>query len=1351
MRFFLFSLIFLFLISFQTVSFTQSGNVNNSNPEDRWNETQWRENGLPYIQNFSPKDYNAEIQNFAIVQDKRGLMYFGNNEGVLVYDCVSWRLIQTTNKTGVRSLCLINDKVYAGTQGDFGCLEPDSTGELKYISLLDYIPKLNRDFHDVYQIISFKDAVYLRTRNYIFRLYNGNVKVWNSKNQFGTLFIFNDEFYVAQRNTGILQLKNDSLQILPGSSFLGAMSTGNVFTNGKSSFIICTFSNGLFIYNGKKFNRFQTAADNFLIKNKIYYGTNIPGNFLAFATGRGVVILDKNGNLCQIVNKASGLRNELVLRIFADRQNGLWLGLNNGIARVEAPSPISRFKDASGMDSFVESIIRFDGALYSTADRGVYYLDQNEFPFPKFKPVNGIATLSFSLISSAGHLLAGTQSAIYEIKGTNAVKVSNYLTERLYHSMIDTNRVYVALIDGFAGLELIDNHWIEIPPVQGLNLRVIAITENPDGSLWLGTEYEGLFKADIKLKYPDRNKPHMDVDITHYGLESGLPPGQKTPAIVAGETVFATMKGLRYFDPDANRFLPDTILGPTFADTSCQINFLCEDKNRNVWVIARKDGKIIQGADVLEPKAGYFWMDTPFSRINDLGNSYVIYPEENGVVWIGGSEGIARYSPYIGKNDFDFSAIIRRVIEISADSVFYNGNMFADFSKPEIEYKNNSLRFEFAATTYDDASDNLYQVKLDGYDKDWSNWISKTDKDYTGLPAGEYLFHVRAKNIYHHLSREDTFAFEILPPWYQTWWAYLIYLLFFGAIVFSIVKVRVRQLEKRTRRLENIIYERTATIREQTEKLKELDHLKSRFFANISHEFRTPLTLILGILEKYLKKPGNESSDFNIMKKNARRLLHLINQMLELSKLEAGNVNLTVQKTDLVRFVRRTSSSFISLAEQHKIDFRFNNLPLNAPSVMKEIFVYIDRDKMETVIYNLLSNAFKFTPEGEKVFIDLNAGSDHAEIEIRNTGVEIPKEHLPRIFDRFYQVDGSSTRIYEGTGIGLALVKDFVELHQGEVYTESSNLETTIKIKIPFGFSHFSKDQVIESPESRAEEAGKDKPIIDEEVNQVKEEDGKKTTSPEASIILVVEDHFDLRNFICEQLENNYSIIEAEDGKKGLKLAEEIIPDMVISDIMMPNMDGYRLCKELKTNIKTNHIPVILLTAKASLENKIEGLETGADDYLIKPFNTDELMLRVRNLISVRKQIREKFQSEMILKPMEVIVPSSQKVFIEKLTKIIDENMEDENFSVEYLCNEIGMSRTQVHRKIKSITNKSTSEFIRSYRLQKAADLIKQDAGNMAEIAYMVGFNSQAYFTKSFQEIYGCSPMDYKKNLLSKS
>ena len=523
MRFFISYKFCLFFLLLQIFGICQVNKTKKSSKESEYTSTHWIENGLPYIQNFSPKDYNAEIQNFSIAQNQRGLMYFANNKGVLVFDGASWRLIQTANNTLARSICFVNNKLYVGCEGDIGYLKPDSNGELKYVSLLNLIPKKYRDFHDVYQIISKNDTIYFHTRNYLFRLYNDSVKVWNSKIQFDNIFIYNNNFYIALRNNGIWQMKNDSLQL----SVKTSLDIRNLCPYDETRFMICTFSDGLFFCDGKEIKRFPTEADSFLTKNKIYQGINLPNDLFAFATGKGAALIDKAGNLCQIVNKTSGLRDEFVINLLADKQGGLWLALDNGIARIELPSPISRYQDALGMDSFSESIVRYNGKIYSTAKRGVYYLDNNEFPYPKFKPVSNIATSSFSLITAAGKLLDGTQDAIYEIQNTSATKISDFYTQGLYVSSVDTNRVYIALLEGFAGLEYIGKQWIEIPPVPGISLRIIAITENPDGSLWFGTEYKGLFKANIKMKYLTKTSPQMDLDITHYGEENGLPTGKE--------------------------------------------------------------------------------------------------------------------------------------------------------------------------------------------------------------------------------------------------------------------------------------------------------------------------------------------------------------------------------------------------------------------------------------------------------------------------------------------------------------------------------------------------------------------------------------------------------------------------------------------------------------------------------------------------------------------------------------------------------------------------------------------------------------------------------------------------------
>lgn len=551
-------------------------------------------------------------------------------------------------------------------------------------------------------------------------------------------------------------------------------------------------------------------------------------------------------------------------------------------------------------------------------------------------------------------------------------------------------------------------------------------------------------------------------------------------------------------------------------------------------------------------------------------------------------------------------------------------------------------------------------------------------------------------------------------------------------------------------RLNQDIAHKNRLLSEQSDKLKKLDELKTRFFTNISHEFRTPLTLILGLLDKQQNNPNvsPDPADTEVMQRNADRLLQLINHLLSLSKLEAGELRLQLRDGDIVTFTKQIAAQFESLADSKNIQLLFNCYPLKNKSHFAPHVFMFDPEQLYTVINNLLSNAFKFTPKGGRVEINITCDGDLAVIEVINTGKPIPADQLSEIFNRFYQADNDDSRQFEGTGIGLALVKELVELHSGSVSVSSDEQLTSFKINLPTNLQS-QVDQEIEIREFPMQHKSPDhkskttlKPAPDFSVSPA-----LTGENVDRDVILVVEDNADLRKYISSLLEG-YNVELASDGLEGYTKAIELIPDLVITDIMMPGIDGVELCNRLKADRASNHIPVIMLTAKGSKEDKLEGLLVGADDYLVKPFDQDELKVRINNLLSTRKLLQKKYRQYLVLEPGEVEVTSAQQQFIEDIKKNIENNLDDEHFGVEELCRNIGLSRSQMHRKLKALTDTSISSFIRHYRLHRAADLLKQQAGTISEIAYRVGFSSPTYFSSSFTELFGSSPTAYRENAL---
>ncbi|HEX9251771.1 MAG TPA: ATP-binding protein [Ignavibacteriaceae bacterium] len=559
----------------------------------------------------------------------------------------------------------------------------------------------------------------------------------------------------------------------------------------------------------------------------------------------------------------------------------------------------------------------------------------------------------------------------------------------------------------------------------------------------------------------------------------------------------------------------------------------------------------------------------------------------------------------------------------------------------------------------------------------------------------------------------------------------------------SIISIQAGQLIKNSQlQQEYFLKTKEAELsRWESEKLKELDKIKTNFFTNLSHEFRTPLTLILGPIEKLLngKAKGDPSSQYQMMYNHATRLLQLVNQLLDLSSIDAGKMKLEIGKYDVVSFMKGIASSFQSFAEE-------KNITINFSSKNEKLEACFDKDKLQKIFSNLLSNAIKFNKENGLVNITLgekrNGAYSYLQIEVKDNGPGMDSEVQKNIFDRFYKSQSLST--VEGSGIGLALVKELIELHYAEIEVRSElGKGTEFRVIIPIDENFYNDKNVFIKKNVRIEDSPGSFVKISE-TDFVKNE-----TAEEAPFVLIVEDNDDMRRFIKENIQTNFKVIEAIDGEDGLTKAIENIPDLIISDVLMPKLNGYEFCEKLKNDEMISHIPVILLTSKAETNSRIIGLETGADDYLTKPFNSAELLLRIKNLIDQRKKLREKFSREITLEPKEIAVTSIDQKFLTRVLEIVEKNVSNENFSAEDFAENVGMSKTHLNRKLNALTDTSANEFIRTYRLKKAARLLSGKSGNISEIAYEVGFSNPSYFAESFKKLFGYSPSEYLQKQIS--
>jgi len=882
-----------------------------------------------------------------------------------------------------------------------------------------------------------------------------------------------------------------------------------------------------------------------------------------------------------------------------------------------------------------------------------------------------------------------------------------------------------------------------------------------NSDMWVATQNGGINRM---IKGSDQS-----VKFVQYKSESENPGSISNNAVnmilrsKAGDLWIATSDGLNKLIPGKNQYQCSfQKYGEMDGLSGDHVQSILEDDSGNLWIGTNK------GLSKFNPLTEEFTnFDTFDGLLSSEFSDHSCFKNSNGKMYFGGVNGFTAFYPdsiktntIIPNVQFTNLLLFNKVVPVGelSDGRIILDSPLSETREINLSYKDKVFTIEFSALHYSAPEKNRYAYKIEGINDDWiySDYNNRR-ATFTNLKGGSYILKVIGSNNDGIWQPNPTILkINVKPPLWETWPAYLIYLIILLLIVFAIIKeVRSKERLQSDLALKNL----------EKEKLEELNQMKLQFFTNISHEFRTPLTLIIAPLENILSSlKGNTlvKEQLKIMHRNSNYLLNLINELIDFRKAETGIASVKASKNDMVAFMREVLSNFDEIAKR-------KNIKLDLNTEYRDLEVWFDRDMMIKVFNNLIFNAFKFTADGGSISVVIEiAGKDIQSkfsnqfkieqngitfnksviVKILDTGIGISSQSLQNIFDRFYQVGSSDSMKHLGSGIGLALAKNLILINKGEIIVSSErDRGTEFIVCLPLGESYFSIEERISSDGIDEMKSSVNDSFINYYPDQIATDSNDSSFIPtdnkDAALILIVEDNDEMRHFIKSNLERKYRVIEANNGLAGYHLAIEQIPDLVVSDVVMPEMDGVQLCRKLKKDVLTSHIPVVLLTALSSVINQIEGLETGADDYISKPFNLKLFEIRIENLLQSRKKLRERFGMEVEIKAKDFTLNTRDQEFLDQAIQLVKEKISDTEFDVQHLSNDLLMSRMQLFRKIKALTNLTPNEFISTIRLKEAAILLKENNYSISEIAYQVGFTAPSYFSTCFGKQFGLTPKEY--------
>jgi len=1315
--------------------------------------------GEPPVRTFSMAEYNSNVQNWGAALGPDGLMYIGGGMGLLEYDGVRWTRHDTPNNSRVRVLHIQEldaapARFWIGSTNEFGYFQRDATGAMAYHSISEQLPENQREFGDIRGIVEVDGALYFHSIPTLFRWDGEQLRQlaqWDGI--FRLMLAVDERVYIAVRDRlhevtdfdnpeppTIERWRWDSLSEDPiAVTFLEPWPDGRM--------LLGTYADGLYWLGDGAPERFALDVDVSDTWPYIVHRRD-DGTILLATRNAGLFHLTGSGRLIEHVSSNNGLPKDVINGLAEDGQGGVWLPQDGVITRVALDAPMRTWGAESGIESAAGLTRHAGHALIAGMGAGVLRLEAAASDRGRARSLDASAldfplTSTWDLRSIEDQLLwagyRGVRRLDLDPDGTRIVGQERLLNDHYAYRLTPSRLRAVVYAELESGLGLLtrndEGRWVaaggdsEDGKVAGIDVRPHHVAEAADGRVWVGTVLGRLFV----LEWRDSEL----VLVAELGADEGVPQGYAWPFVLGQRLVLGTFDGGYRPRLDADGDVVGVEPDPDFDNETL-------GEPRGIYKMASPDGmRVLAGVGDggalrfgrIDQRGVFTWQPHPVPGI-EIGQNDFIHADDD-AAWIGRAPGLVRLTwPEVEPAGQAPQLVVTRAgyPDASEGPQWLRGGpgAAAALAEAALPFRKDSLRFEYALAKFDQPQANRYRVRLDGLDRDWSQWSAETRRDYTNLPGGDYVFRVQARDGQGRLSESAPLLFSIAPPWFLGTPMLLVY----AAAVLLLLWLTARygqqrreeQLLARQNELELQVAERTRKIRRQAREIREMSDARAAFFANVSHELRTPLTLTRAPLEELARDTiqftPTQRQHLDMALRNTAAMQSLIGQVLDLHRLDAGGMPFHPLRADLCVAVT-------AIVERFKVHAKCNGVGLIVEGAEAPMLATFDAEHLATIVSNLVSNAVKVAPEGSLVTVRLAAQHDGHIVEVLDTGPGVAGADRERIFERYQQAADAP---HGGTGIGLALVRELVELHQGRVEVgDNPGGGACFRIWLPPrpDLPTTGEQPVTDWPEQPA--AGY--PDAEEAENGA----GDRPT------VLIVDDNAELRGFLRLRLGRAYHIVEAGDGKQGLLKARETLPDAIVTDGMMPELDGLSMTSRLKSDPETDYIPVLMLTARGGPDAVIRGMQAGADDYLAKPFDTAELAARIAGLIASRRRLRDRLARQ------TVQPEPSEDPFVTRARSVASEHLGEPGFSVRDWAALLHMDRTTLFRKFKAAVDRSPEEELREMRLQCAAKLLRAQAGNVAEVADAVGFASVSAFSRRFRERFGETPARHRNDLHSDS